>query len=295
MNVFWNAVAQQISRQTGSDCVVRDWRAIGGGSINESFVVQTAQQRYFVKRNAAAYADMFAAEFAGLQEIARSHSLRVPQALAHGQAGEYAYLVLEYLPLGGKSGVQGAVLLGQQLAAMHKVTQAQFGWFRDNTIGSTPQPNAPCGDWPEFWRERRLLFQLSLLRANGYARGMEREIERLAERLPALFVDYRPLPSLLHGDLWSGNYGMAGDQPVIFDPAVYYGDREADIAMTELFGGFAADFYRAYNAAYPLHDGYALRKTLYNLYHIMNHVNLFGGGYLGQAKAMVGELLSELA
>jgi fructosamine-3-kinase len=205
-------------------------------------------------------------------------------------AAGHAFLVLEFLPLGGRG---DPAELGRGLAAMHRRTAPEPGWWRDNTIGSTPQPNESAGGWAAFWRERRLGFQLDLVRRNGYGRLADRG-ERLRERVGALLEGHRPEASLLHGDLWSGNYGYTRDgAPVIFDPAVYYGDREADLAMTELFGGFPGAFYRAYREAWPLPPGYELRRDLYNLYHVLNHVNLFGGGYAGQAQRLVERLLAE--
>jgi protein-ribulosamine 3-kinase len=235
---------------------------------------------------------MFAAEARGLHELRDSHSLRVPEPLCWGADGQSAWLVLEDLALGG-SGDPAA--LGRGLAGLHRVTQAQFGWVQDNTIGSTPQINSPEPDWVVFWREHRLRFQLDLAARQGYDGRLRERGERLLGEFPRLFAAYRPVGSLLHGDLWSGNYAYTREgEPVIFDPAVYYGDREADLAMTELFGGFGRAFYAAYCEAYPLDEGYAVRKTLYNLYHVLNHLNLFGGGYLSQAQAMIDRLLSEL-
>jgi fructosamine-3-kinase len=138
----------------------------------------------------------------------------------------------------------------------------------------TPQQNSWCDDWAEFWRTRRMQPQLDLARRNGF------DLEATFD-----LGNHRPQPSLLHGDLWSGNAGFTAQGPVVFDPAVYYGDREADLAMTELFGGFPRQFYQAYNDAWPLEEGYQRRKPLYNLYHLLNHLNLFGGGYLGQVSA----------
>jgi fructosamine-3-kinase len=177
---------------------------------------------------------------------------------------------------------------------MHRTARDHFGWDRDNTIGSTPQHNAPCGEWVTFWREHRLGFQLDLAARQGYGGRLQKLGERLLADLTGL-IDHDPRPSLLHGDLWGGNIGYDREgNPVIFDPAVYYGDREADLAMTELFGGFGSGFYAAYEEAWPLDPGYSVRKTLYNLYHILNHLNLFGSGYLGQAQTMTERLLAEL-
>ncbi|MGZ8947750.1 MAG: fructosamine kinase family protein, partial [Methylococcaceae bacterium] len=170
-----------------------------------------------------------------------------------------------------------------------------FGWHRDNTIGSTLQINNQSNDWLTFWREQRLGFQLKLAGNNGYGGSLQANGECLCSDMAILFNDYMPQPSLLHGDLWAGNAAVDKlGSPVIFDPACYYGDREADLAMTELFGGFSRDFYAAYQAVWPLDDGYDVRKTLYNLYHILNHLHLFGGGYLRQAESMMAMLLSEI-
>jgi fructosamine-3-kinase len=177
---------------------------------------------------------------------------------------------------------------------MHRATKQRFGWDRDNTIGSTPQHNAEHADWVTFWSEQRLGFQLDLAARNGYRGRLQKRGDLLRQQLGAL-LEHSPVASLLHGDLWGGNIAYAADgQPVIFDPACYYGDREADLAMTELFGGFGGTFRAAYEEAWPLSPGYPVRKQLYNLYHIVNHLNLFGGGYLSQAESMIDRLLAEL-
>ena len=199
---------------------------------------------------------------------------------------------MENLALGGRG---DPVALGEGLAAMHRISREQYGWFRDNTIGSTPQDNTQSDDWIEFWQVHRLQFQLDLAARKGAAGRLLSQGEKLLVGLPVLFDSYVPEASLLHGDLWSGIYAFTqAGEPTIFDPGVYYGDREADLAMTELFGGFGSDFYAAYNNAWPLDDGYRSRKKLYNLYHILNHFNMFGGGYERQAQEMMDSLLSEL-
>ena len=265
---------------------------IGGGSINETFRLEaTNGERYFLKLNDARHHSMFEAEAAGLETIIATNTLRVPQPVAFGIAGERSYLVLEYLELRprGNSG-----LLGELLAAMHRCGNDRFGYIRDNFIGTTPQPNAWKESWFEFWRERRLGFQLRVASNNDYGSQIQSLGEKLLVSLPAFFAGYTPEPSLLHGDLWGGNHAFLPDgTPVIFDPAPYYGDRECDIAMTELFGGFPASFYSSYRAAWPLDSGYEHRRDLYNLYHVLNHANLFGGGYVQQAKGIMQRLLSE--
>jgi fructosamine-3-kinase len=235
---------------------------------------------------------MFEAEAEALREMAASNTVRVPEPVCYGEYDSQCYLVMEYLDLGGSADM---VEFGRQFAAMHRVTADSYGWYIDNTIGSTPQPNTQSDSWVEFWREQRLGFQLQTAAGNGYGGELQRLGERLLADMPTLFVNHDPEPSMLHGDLWGGNYGALRDgTPVIFDPAFYYGDREADLAMTTLFGGFGGRFYDAYNEAWPLDDGYDVRKTFYNIYHIINHLNLFGGGYHGQAISMIERVLAEL-
>ena len=237
---------------------------------------------------------MFAAEAEGLNEMLGSDSIRVPRPLCYGSDEAHSWLVLEYIEFGA-AGRATSELLGEQLAAMHRHTSDRFGWHRNNTIGSTTQVNTLGRDWVDFLREHRLRYQLELAAANGASsRLLDRGLQ-LLDALPAFFATYDPAPSLLHGDLWGGNWGAdnAG-QPVIFDPAVYYGDREADLAMTELFGGFDDRFYQSYRHAWAIDPGYSSRKVLYNLYHVLNHFNLFGGSYAGQALGMVDSLLAQV-
>ncbi|MDP1997438.1 MAG: fructosamine kinase family protein [Gallionella sp.] len=291
---------------------VRDATSVGGGSINQAYRLEgTDGSRYFLKLNDARHLPMFIAEAAGLDAIAATHTLRVPQPVAYGTANSHSFLVLEHLELSSRG---DAKLLGEQLAALHRCaspplpcrervgervdtlhsrTSFCFGFTQDNFIGTTPQPNEWKDNWIDFWHEQRLGFQLRCAAQNGYGGKLQSLGEKLLEVLPAFFAGYTPQPALLHGDLWSGNHAFLADgTPVIFDPATYYGDRECDLAMTELFGGYTADFYAAYRAAYPLDAGYAVRKDLYNLYHILNHANLFGGGYERQAEQMMQRLLA---
>ena len=291
MDTTWAAIAQHISTATGTPFTVQSQHSVGGGCINSATILQDGNRRYFVKLNDAARLSMFEAEAEGLKEIAQTRSVRVPLPICSGTVDDSAFLVLEHIELEGAD-ARGLEQLGRELAQMHRSTQKRFGWHLDNTIGSTPQINTPGADWVEFWREHRLGFQLELATQNG--RDLMKKGERLLADLGDFFHTYRPVPSLLHGDLWGGNVGAAGKRPVIFDPAVYYGDREADLAMTELFGGFPARFYQTYQEAWPLDPGYKIRKTLYNLYHVLNHFNLFGGGYASQAEHMIDSLLSEL-
>lgn len=289
---IWPRVEQAIHEATKAPFQILRHTPVGGGCINAAWRIEGQTARYFVKTNSAAGLHMFEAEAAGLAELAATRTLRVPCPLAAGITGNEAFLVLEWLDLGGRG---SAAQFGQQLVALHRVSAPRFGFNSDNSIGTTPQPNDWTDDWVVFWRDQRLGFQLELAARNGLGGSLQTQGERLMAKLEGLFDGYRPQPSLLHGDLWSGNYGyLQTGEPVIFDPAVYYGDREADMAMTELFGGFPAGFYAAYREAWPLDAGYKTRKTLYNLYHILNHANLFGGGYARQAEGMMVRLLAEL-
>lgn len=289
----WSAVDKQIAQATGMPFAAAAFERLGGGCINSAVAVTDGERRYFVKLNEASRIDMFEAEAAGLAELINSCSVRIPSPICWGTADESAYLVLEYIALRG--GNRGPIL-GQQLAKMHRVHWDQFGWWRDNTIGATPQRNTPTVDWVEFWKNQRLGVQMDLAAANGYGGRLLERGERLLADLDVLFKDYLPQASLLHGDLWSGNCGEDSlGRPVIFDPAPYFGDREADLAMTELFGGFSAAFYDAYRETWPLDPGYGVRKHLYNLYHILNHLNLFGDGYRPQAEAMIDRVLAACA
>ena len=263
----------------------------GGGCIHRSYALASRGQRLFAKLNSVAFDAAFSAEADGLRALAGA-GIRAPEPVCHGRAGGFAFLVMEYLELGASGNFAE---LGTRLAAMHSVHGERHGWHCDNFIGSTPQRNPETRDWVTFWREARLLPQLKLARRNGFAGRLQERGERIAADLARLIRGYAPPASLLHGDLWQGNAAfLAGDVPVVFDPAVYRGDRETDLAMTELFGGFPAAFYRAYRQAAPLDAGYAVRKHLYNLYHVLNHLNLFGGSYLRQAESMMERLLSEV-
>lgn len=264
---------------------------IGGGCINQTFCVTGRDgRRFFIKLNTTGSLTMFQAEAAGLNALAATQTIRVPHAITCGVTGSNAFMALEYLGLNAHG---DSALFGEQLAALHRSPQKQFGFAQDNFIGSTSQPNTQTTDWLAFWRERRLGFQLRLAAQKGHADRLRSLGEKLLDALPNFFAGYSPTPSLLHGDLWSGNHGYLGDgTPVIFDPAAYCGDRESDIAMTELFGGYPANFYAAYRATWPLDSGYTTRRDLYNLYHILNHANLFGGSYAKQAEQLTLKLLA---
>jgi len=288
----WQVIAAAIADHTGGAFRPDPPRTLSGGCINDTFSLSDGTQQWFVKTNRAERLDMFEAEADGLDALADAGTLQVPRPLCHGTTDGVAFLVIEFLAL-GRPGPNGWRQAGERLAALHRHTHKRFGWHRSNTIGSTPQHNDWRDDWVDFWATRRLGFQLETAARQGHGGRLQTLGEQLLSRF-AVLIDHRPEPSLLHGDLWSGNLAFTeAGAPTIYDPASYYGDREAELAMTELFGGFPADFYAAYNDSHPLADGYRVRKTLYNLYHVLNHLNLFGGGYGAQAERMMQQLLAE--
>lgn len=291
---LWPAIDAHISQTTGQPFNSLTHVPLGGGCINAAYRISACGLDYFVKINAAASHAMFAAEAAGLLEILGSGAIRAPAPICHGTAGHASYLVLEFLDIASCSG-HASEQLARRLACMHGRVAKQFGWRIDNTIGATPQSNTLHHDWISFWREERLEFQLRLAARNGINGSLQKKGAQLLALTEQFFPGYTPYPSLLHGDLWNGNCGvLRHGEPVVFDPAVYYGDRETDLAMSELFGGYPERFYAAYREACPLDPGYEVRKTLYNLYHVLNHANLFGGGYAAQAGRMLDRLLSEV-
>jgi fructosamine-3-kinase len=192
---------------------------------------------------------------------------------------------IDLRPLDSKSGAR----MGDKLADLHSKSGDRFGWTIDNFIGATPQKNDPCDSWPEFFRDQRLIFQITLAEENGYT---IHSAEPLLGSIETFFdASSLPSPTPLHGDLWGGNAAAdEGGDPVLFDPAFYYGDPETDIAFTRFFGGFPQSFYHRYQERIPPRPGWKLRQNLYNLYHVLNHLNLFGSSYLSQANRLIGEL-----
>ena len=290
----FDSIAAAIGERTGVPFTALSVKPVSGGSIHRAWHLDDGFRHYFVKTGGIAAAPMFAAEAQGLQALSAAAVVPTPTFVTLGQAATEVFLVLEYLELTPLDQAGGA-RLGEAMAQLHRVTGESFGWTTDNFIGATPQQNQPHPGWPYFFGERRLRPQLQFALQNGMDRTLVTKGYDVIDRIGGLFLDYRPAPSLLHGDLWSGNAARTSNGlPVVFDPACYYGDRETDIAMAELFGGFPSSFHAAYRAAWPLDSGYEARKPLYNLYHILNHFNLFGSAYLGQAQRMIERLLAEL-
>lgn len=274
--------------------VARAETAVGGGSIHRAVRVNTSAGALFVKFGDTSVAPQLEAECDGVAALAKANAVRTPQVLATGTTHAHAYAAFEWIDFSATTEASEA-RLGERLARLHRVVGKRFGWCRDNYIGATPQLNSECDDWIEFWRERRLRYQLQLARKSGASAQLLELGERLLPQLGDFFTGYTPVPSLIHGDLWSGNRAAdRAGEPVIFDPAVYYADREAELAMARLFGGFSRSFYVAYEREWPLAPGAERRLPLYQLYHVLNHFNLFGGGYHAQAERLLLRLLAEV-
>lgn len=260
---------------------------VGGGDTSAAWRIESDRGPLFIKTAKAASVDLFAAEAEGLKALRAADAVRVPRVLAEGVSGGDSFLLLEWLDIVAAS-PRSERRLGEQLALQHRVQHKTHGWHRDNTIGASVQVNRQATIWSEFFVQHRLNFQLELAIARGFdqeLRGITRDLSSAAS---SLLAGHEPPPSLLHGDLWAGNHAAIGDdEPVVFDPAVYFGDRETDLAMTRLFGGFSEQFYSAYEAAWPLPEGHERRTALYQLYHVLNHVNIFGRSYLGRALAII--------
>lgn len=286
---MWTQIARQIAQATGHEFSIQNQRSVTGGCINQGYAISNGNFSYFVKLNQASQVAMFEAEALGLKQMLQTDTIRVPKPICWGTANDSAYIVLEWLEL-GSGNTNSWLEMGRKLAAMHRATSDRgFGWQHNNTIGSTVQINTWTADWATFFAEHRLGYQFRLAQRRG---GHFSQQDELLTAIPQLLA-HQPLPSLVHGDLWGGNAACTKmGEPVIFDPATYYGDREVDIAMTELFGGFPAAFYQGYNEVFSLDSGYERRKTIYNLYHILNHFNLFGGGYAAQANRAISQILA---
>ena len=236
---------------------------------------------------------MFEAEAFGLSSMSKAKAINLPTPYCTGISGDHSFIAMTALAFGPQT-PDAYTQFGRQLAHLHHHQESLFGADLHNTIGSTPQINTRTDNWFDFWREHRLTYQLDLARQNGATIELIDAGFKLSEQMEDLFV-HPPAAACLHGDLWQGNWAFnETGAAFIFDPAHYFGDRETDIAMTTLFGRAHPNFYASYHEAYPLSDDYKVRETFYNIYHILNHYNLFGGGYAAQALHMIRTVLSEL-
>lgn len=255
--------------------------ALSGGMINHAARVDTRDGAVFVKWNAQPLPGLFAAEAAGLRTLQATRTLRVPRVVAMDDSAERAFLALEYIEVAApRDHAAFTRRFAEGLAALHRSTGSSYGFEQDNYIGSLPQSNASHRTWPQFYRECRLLPQLAIARRlSRLPAQRERLLMHVVENLESLLAGLDARPVLLHGDLWSGNFLTAGDEPAIIDPAVYYGEREVELAFVELFGGFPPGFVAAYDTAYPLDSGYTRRRPLHQLYPLLVHLNHFGEPY----------------
>ena len=272
------------------DIQIDDVAAVGGGCIANACRIETDGSPLFLKYGDEAVARTFPGEAAGLEALAAADSpLTVPSVIETDtpEGDRPGYLVMEWIN-SGREGRRFWETFGEGLAALHRHTGEKYGFEQDNFIGQSPQPNEWMDDWPSFFREQRLEPQVEMAQERGrWQAGWDSPLQALYRRLPDM-LPRTPEPSVLHGDLWKGNYMVtAVGEPAIIDPATYYGHREADLAMTELFGGYADRFYDAYRATWGLAPEYDTRKEVYNLYHLLNHLNLFGGGYANSVEQIL--------
>ena len=285
-------ICDAISKKSRQPFRLTSKSSLSGGCINQCSQLEGHNSSsFFLKQNRKSFLPFFEAEALALEEIKNTDSVRVPEVITFGVTDDSAFLVLEFIHE-GMSNHKGQKELGIHLANLHKIKKPYYGWNRDNCIGATPQPNPSTQDWVSFYRDSRLLHQFDLAHKKSVIFDGE---ETLINNLEFFFHDYSPHPSLLHGDLWGGNTGYTQEgAPFIFDPASYYGDRETDLAFTYMFGGFNSSFYQGYEETFPLHSGFSIRKILYNLYHELNHFNLFGGGYAASAQSSINQLIPKL-
>jgi protein-ribulosamine 3-kinase len=280
----------EIERCAGIRIVQGRASPVSGGSIDRVYRVEATPAPVFVKTATRAALPMLEVEALGLDALRDAGGVRVPEVLATGTSADVAFLALEWIELRAPSATAERSF-GRGLAQLHRATADAYGWKYDNRIGATPQPNTMSSDWASFFAERRLKHQLELAVDAGLPLVASRAVASLIDDLDRVVGAHPIQPSLVHGDLWGGNWAATNNaEPVLFDPAVHYADREVDIAMTRLFGGFGPAFYDAYCAEWPLPDGWERRAIAYNLYHLLNHFNLFGRGYLGQLTASLEAL-----
>ncbi|MDO6447221.1 fructosamine kinase family protein [Colwellia sp. 1_MG-2023] len=286
---MWSTIEQHIQGATEQPFSILHKEIAVGGDINLCFWVSNYQQKYFVKLNDKSHLTHFESEAYALEKIKSAHQINCPDVISVGTTLNKSFLVLSYIPFETPDS-HDWYHLGQQLAQLHKnSSHGQFGWQHDNFIGDTLQPNKWQSNWRTFFAEQRIGWQLQLLHEKSIKLG---NIDHITQVCHDALLHHQVTPCLVHGDLWQGNIGFTDHKPVIFDPACYYGDREVDIAMTELFGLLPDDFYQGYHVEFPLPPNYEQRKLVYNFYHILNHANLFGGIYIEQSKAVLSRILS---
>lgn len=286
---MWQSIEKEITSAIGESFSIKHKQLVTGGDINLCYWLSDYQHNFFIKLNDKSRLQQFDCEAYSLGQIKQLNTIACPEVITTGTTLDKSYLVLEYIPF-NHSDVKNWRVFGQQLAQMHQQSShGQFGWQHDNFIGNTIQPNAWQSNWRTFFSEQRIGWQLQLLAEKSIKLG---DIEFIIKACHDALLHHQVSPCLVHGDLWLGNVGFSEDNVFIYDPASYFGDREVDIAMTELFGHMPNEFYQGYQDTYPLDKGYDQRKLIYNFYHTLNHANLFGGVYIDQAKATLTRVLA---
>jgi fructosamine-3-kinase len=282
-----NAVIKSLELKFGKSIELCNTNPLGGGDINDAYRFETSAGSFFIKKNSASrFPEMFQKEAKGLQLLGSTNEISVPEVVLTGEDSDVSFLVLKYIQSATKS-ANFWEEFGKQLSNLHKHSNDFFGLNHDNYIGSLHQSNRKHKKWTDFFREERLKAQVKMARDNGRMdAGTVKIFDRFYSKLDEIFP--AEPPALLHGDLWGGNF-MVGEKgnPIIIDPAVYFGHREMDLSMSKLFGGFSAPFYKAYNSNFPLEKGWEHRMDYCNLYPLLVHVNLFGGGYLASVKSIL--------
>lgn len=280
-------IKKRIEEKLGSK--IKSFSSLSGGCISDAFKISTANgTSFFLKYNPSASNNMFLKEANGLRELDKSNAIKIPEVLSVDED----YILLEFIASGNRK-KNFFEDFGKSFAEMHKFKSDSFGFYENNYIGSNPQINIPDekekSDWTAFYLNKRILFQLQLAEKLGNSTDeLRKGISKLENKIEDIIGHNSEKPSLLHGDLWAGNYMIdQNGNAVLIDPAAYYGHREADLGMTKLFGGFNSEFYKAYNESFPLEDGFDYRENIYKLYHVLNHLNLFGGGYYSQAISLI--------
>ncbi|OUS31901.1 hypothetical protein A9Q99_02065 [Gammaproteobacteria bacterium 45_16_T64] len=290
------SIIQHIASELGSDYFRSRLRRSGEGGISETWELYGVNTpSLFIKIGRQGFEQMYASECVCLEELQRAKKFRVPKPMLCGVIeGQCAFLAMEFIQLTSLRR-SSEVALGEALAEMHSIESDRFGFAEDNYIGRSMQPNGWSLNWWSFFAENRLQHQLSMAINSGLRSDLVEPIQLVIQKAPVYFVTHKPKPTLLHGDLWSGNVSADSQgRPVIYDPAVYYGDAETDVAMSQMFGALGQAVYDAYYANIDAQDGIALRRPVYDLYHWLNHFNLFGISYLGQVERVIKQLSDTL-
>ncbi|MBN1822308.1 MAG: fructosamine kinase family protein [Prolixibacteraceae bacterium] len=284
MEKILEIVKRQLSEKLGTEIEIKSNSILGGGCINHASKIETTVGSFFLKWNNHCAADVFLREAESLKELAKENNpyLKIPEVILSKELdSEPGFILLEYLESSNRN--SDGLNLGRGLATIHRITNEKYGFYSDNYCGDTIQNNKWNGDWINFFGEQRLRYLINLIR---HRRGLDscslNIYEKLIDKLPEL-IPSDSVPSLIHGDLWSGNYVHTTEGPALIDPASYYANREMEMGIMTMFGGFSQQFWDGYNEIFPLPGNWRERNKLYQLYHILNHYYIFGGGYGHQA------------